>query len=86
MIYTALIGFFAIEELNGRNETLRALLLEQARLAVEVLCDGESHIKEIKALSGLQQSIAALVVSNLCFGGADAGKLRSKWNTGNILR
>jgi len=32
--YIALIGIFAIEELNGRDETLRVLLAEEARLDV----------------------------------------------------
>lgn len=62
-----LIGIFAIEKLNGRDEALQVLLLEEARLGAEGLRDGDSHIKEIKALSGLQQSIAAFVISDLCF-------------------
>lgn len=61
--YIALIGIFAIEELNGRDETLRVLLAEEARLGVEGLRDGESHLKELKELRGLRQSIVALVVS-----------------------
>ena len=61
--YIALIGIFAIEELNGRDEILRVLLAEEARLGVEALRDEESHIKELKALRGLRQSVVALVVS-----------------------
>lgn len=56
--YIALIGIFAIEELNGRDETLRVLLAEEARLGVE-----GNHNEEIKALRGLRQSLVALVVS-----------------------
>ncbi len=61
--YIALIGIFAIEELNGRDETLRVLLAEEARLGVEGLRDEEGHLNELKKLRGLRQSVVALVVS-----------------------
>lgn len=61
--YIALIGIFAIEELNGRDETLRVLLAEEARLGVEGLRDEEGHLNELKKLRGLRQSVMALVVS-----------------------
>ncbi|MDC8449554.1 MAG: hypothetical protein LV473_14495 [Nitrospira sp.] len=61
--YIALIGIFAIEELNGRDETLRVLLAEEARLGVEGLRDEKGHLNELKALRGLRQSVVALVVS-----------------------
>lgn len=61
--YIALIGIFAIEELNGRDETLRVLLAEEARLGVEGLRDEAGGLKELNALRGLRQSVVALVVS-----------------------
>jgi hypothetical protein len=61
--YIALIGIFAIEELNGRDETLRVLLAGEARLGVESLRNEESDLKELNGLRGLRQSVVALVVS-----------------------
>lgn len=61
--YIALIGIFAIEELNGRDETLRVLLAEEARLGVEGLREEEGRLNELKALRALRQSVVALVVS-----------------------
>ncbi len=61
--YIALIGIFAIEELNGRDETLRVLLAEEARLGIEGRQEDEERLQELKALRGLRQSLVALVVS-----------------------
>lgn len=63
VIYIALIGIFAIEELNGRDETLRVLLAEEARLGVERIREDKDQLKELDTLRGLRQSVVALVVS-----------------------
>jgi hypothetical protein len=59
VVYIALIGIFAIEELNGRNETMRLLLAEESRIAAQAAGDGPSR----SLLHGVRQRLVSLIVS-----------------------
>jgi hypothetical protein len=62
--YISLIGIFAIEELDGRDETMRLILAEEARVGIEAVGrDGDGAPAELAALRGLRQRLTALVVS-----------------------
>jgi hypothetical protein len=61
--YIALIGIFAIEELDGRDETMRVLLAEEARIGAETARGHEDRSVELDALRALRQRTVALVVS-----------------------
>lgn len=61
--YIGMIGIMAIEELDGRDETMRVLLAEEARVGTEAAAMGSERTKELKALRGLRQHLVALVVS-----------------------
>lgn len=82
-----MIGIFAIEELDERDETLRVSLLEETRLNVEGLRDGESYNKEIKALSErATKRRKPRRFRSVPWHGAGIGKARSKRITGHIIQ
>jgi hypothetical protein len=62
--YISLIGIFAIEELDGRDETMRLILAEEARVGIEAVGrKGDGAPAELSALRGLRQRLTALIVS-----------------------
>ncbi len=62
--YIALIGIFAIEEINGRNETMRIILAEEARVSAEAVGSSRAEsAQELKALREVRHKLVALIVS-----------------------
>lgn len=71
--YIALIGIFAIEELNGRNETMRLLLAEEAKVGTAAAAKSAGDASEkLATLERARQKLVVLMVS----GAEDQGTLR----------